>query len=623
MPNEIEQLREAERQTNTNPTEEQKLSGEYSKGKVSLRGITILIENPQGSLRSGIDDSGKEWSNIMPFTYGHIKDTIGNDGDQIDIFLGPLVGTDFNIFIVNQINPETQIFDEHKVMFGFSNLESASQAYNSSYCEGWKGEGSVVELTFDNFKKWLLNKSVVKNSINNLKTERNEVVETKEPKVTLIKLEGEVIEGETLSNLQKQTGKLEDFDILVMEIASPGGSVSEGMEIMLWMNYLSQLGKTVITIVTANAYSIASLIMLAANHRMISSSADIMVHNPMVPEISHANANELEGHLISLRNLESIMYELYETFTGLQPERIKELMDNETYLNAEQALRNNFADEIVQIKPRSKSMATNKQKKTNMLKTLNILHRVIALVNKTGVVNQLYYDDKGGEVEIFQNDPSKYETGDRTSLETGEVTLSDGSKVVIDNYTITSVDRSLAPVAPAAEAPVVEAPVVPAVPVVELPKAVEAPVPTVPVIETPAPKALEVPVGEPVVAVVEVPVVEVPKVAEVPAVPVVEAPIENSVDQITIETLNAVVAELTELVKGLSQEIGLIKEGSETMVKKMEASSEFEELATKAIDALATNTTSNFVASARQKVDAAPTGSIFEQMKKKAGLKKD
>lgn len=612
MPNELEELKIAEQNTNINPTEEEKLSGNYNKGKVTLKGIPIVIETPAGSIRTGKDSKGNEWSNEMLFTYGYIENTIGCDGDQIDIFIGPIVDKVFDVFIITQMNPENGIFDEHKVMFGFENSDSAEKAYLSCYSPNWKGLGGTTTLPIEDFSKWLINKSTTKGSVNNLKKNVNDKVSSieKSPRIKLIQLEGEVIEDVTLLDLQKQAGLIEDFDTIVIEIASPGGNVSEGLFIMVWMNWLSQQGKQVVTVVTANAYSIASLIMLAANHRIISKSADVMVHNPMVPELSHANANELEGHLISLRNLEGIMYELYEIFTALSPEVIKELMDNETYLTAEKAVEYNFADEVIELKQRPKSMVTNKQNKknmskTNISKTLNVLHRVIAMVNKTGIVNQLYYDDKGGEVEIFQNDPSKYETGDRTSIEKGEITLSDGSKVMVDNFIITSINRDvIVPAVEAAVEPVVPAVEAPAVPAVEAPKAVEGPAPVEPLV--------------PAVAVEEVapvvPAVVDPAVAAVdPVIPAVEAPkVEDP-----MAAFKGVLDKLTEMIGGLQNEVKSLKEGNATMATKMEASSEFEKLATEAIDALATNTTSNFVASARQKAEPAATGSIFEQMKKR------
>lgn len=72
-----EKLRIAEEGTNTDPTEAQKEKGNYKKGKVTIKGLNISIENPKGSTRSGTDKDGNDWSCEMLFTYGYFNGTIG------------------------------------------------------------------------------------------------------------------------------------------------------------------------------------------------------------------------------------------------------------------------------------------------------------------------------------------------------------------------------------------------------------------------------------------------------------------------------------------------------------------------------------------------------------------
>ena len=260
--------------------------------------------------------------------------------------------------------------------------------------------------------------------------------------IKVIQLHGEVSEEITLSDLQKQAGDISKFDTLVLEIASPGGSVSEGLDIMVWLDSLSAEGKRIVTVVTANSYSIASLIMLVADIKLISNSAKVMVHNPMVPLLEYVNANDLQQYIDNLRALENTMYELYEFFTGLNKEQIKKLMDNETYLDPQEAVEYGFADMVVDIKPKSYEMTANNKNEINMSKTLNILNKVIGMVNKSEFINQIYSDLEGQEIEIFQMDPSTYGVGDRTSMEEGQVVLSDGSKLTISEGKISEIDRS-------------------------------------------------------------------------------------------------------------------------------------------------------------------------------------
>lgn len=147
-----EQIARAESETNTNPTEAQKEAGNYKKGKVTIQGLDISIEQPRGSVRSGTDQNGKEWSIEMQNTYGYIGKTKSRDGDHIDVFLGnnPESKT---VFVVDQINQD-QSFDEHKVMLGFDSIEQAREAYLSNYEQGWQGLGNITQTDIDTFKKW-------------------------------------------------------------------------------------------------------------------------------------------------------------------------------------------------------------------------------------------------------------------------------------------------------------------------------------------------------------------------------------------------------------------------------------------------------------------------------------
>lgn len=139
---------------NTDPSEAQKESGNYKKGKIRLYGLSISIENPKGATRSGVSDDGKKWSTKMKHHYGYIKRTEARDGDHVDVFIGACPDSD-KVFIVNQkFNGK---FDEHKVMMGFKTKEDAEKGYMANYEKGWKGLGSIHELSVPEFKSWLDN----------------------------------------------------------------------------------------------------------------------------------------------------------------------------------------------------------------------------------------------------------------------------------------------------------------------------------------------------------------------------------------------------------------------------------------------------------------------------------
>ncbi|MDY4029835.1 MAG: hypothetical protein SOY69_01300, partial [Alloprevotella sp.] len=89
----------------------------------------------------------------MHNTYGYIRGTEGVDGDHIDVFFSddPSQG---DVFVVDQVNKDGS-FDEHKVMYGFPDIESARKAYLSNYEDGWTGLGAITPVSKEEFKKWV------------------------------------------------------------------------------------------------------------------------------------------------------------------------------------------------------------------------------------------------------------------------------------------------------------------------------------------------------------------------------------------------------------------------------------------------------------------------------------
>lgn len=153
-----ERLKGAIAETETEPTQAQKKAGNYKKGHLSFGGYDYTVETPKGVTRSGKDEQGKPWSVTMHDTYGYILGKIGVDGDHIDMFINDAADLDTfdgNVYVVDQVNPETGEFDEHKVMYGYPSEEAATEAYLANYSKGWKGLGKVTSVPKATFDKWL------------------------------------------------------------------------------------------------------------------------------------------------------------------------------------------------------------------------------------------------------------------------------------------------------------------------------------------------------------------------------------------------------------------------------------------------------------------------------------
>ena len=116
------------------PTDAQKEAGNYKVGKVRLHGLDISIENPKGSTRSGTDSTGKKWSNQIKSHYGYIKGTVGADKDHLDVFVGDDASNkQGDVFVIDQINPGKNSFDEHKIMLGYGDKANAQAKYLENY----------------------------------------------------------------------------------------------------------------------------------------------------------------------------------------------------------------------------------------------------------------------------------------------------------------------------------------------------------------------------------------------------------------------------------------------------------------------------------------------------------
>lgn len=125
--------------------------GRYS---VSRCGWTLLVETAQGETREGTDLQGNAFSCVMPVDYGYFKGYKGADGDSVDAFIGPSEDAT-EVYVINQNNPDTGLFDEHKVMIGFDSPSAAKACYDAAHDDAWDGFDNMVTMSPDQFKEWM------------------------------------------------------------------------------------------------------------------------------------------------------------------------------------------------------------------------------------------------------------------------------------------------------------------------------------------------------------------------------------------------------------------------------------------------------------------------------------
>ncbi|MDP2735387.1 MAG: hypothetical protein Q8P12_04215, partial [bacterium] len=137
------------------PTQAQIEAGNFKHGHTNIQGLDISIENPAGSVRKGVDENGKTWERPIANHYGYIRKSEGKDGEQVDTFLGPNPESD-KAFIIDQKDPKTGKFDEHKTLIGFDSLDDARAGYLANYDKtGPSRIMGITEMPMEQLKEWL------------------------------------------------------------------------------------------------------------------------------------------------------------------------------------------------------------------------------------------------------------------------------------------------------------------------------------------------------------------------------------------------------------------------------------------------------------------------------------
>ncbi|CPA47038.1 Clp protease ClpP [Staphylococcus aureus] len=166
----------------------------------------------------------------------------------------------------------------------------------------------------------------------------------------------------------------EDVDII---INSNGGNLVAGSEI--YTHLRAYKGKVNVRI-TAIAASAASLIAMAGDHIEMSPVARMMIHNPS--SIAQGEAKDLNHAAETLEHVGQIMAEAYAVRAGKNKQELVEMMARETWLNADEAIEQGFADSKMFENDNMQIVASNTQ-----VLSKDVLNRVTALVSKTPEVN--------------------------------------------------------------------------------------------------------------------------------------------------------------------------------------------------------------------------------------------
>lgn len=163
-------------------------------------------------------------------------------------------------------------------------------------------------------------------------------------------------------NLSKQLQELSDVDTINVHINSYGGEVAEGLAIY---NSLKNHKAKVKTFCDGFACSIASVIFMAGDERIMSNASLLMIHNAW--SFASGNASELRKQADDLDKITQASVNAYMTHINISEEELKKLLDNETWLSHEEALEKGFATSVTNEDENSKASQSVKKTLVNMI----------------------------------------------------------------------------------------------------------------------------------------------------------------------------------------------------------------------------------------------------------------
>jgi len=130
---------------------------------------------------------------------------------------------------------------------------------------------------------------------------------------------------------------------ITLEVNSNGGLVTVGSEIY---TALKTYDGHVTAEVTGMAASAASVAIMGADTVKMSPTAQIMIHKALLTRAS-GNSDDLEKAVNALKSSDQSIINAYVSKTGLSEDEIFEMMKNETFMSANEAIEKGFADELM------------------------------------------------------------------------------------------------------------------------------------------------------------------------------------------------------------------------------------------------------------------------------------
>lgn len=227
-----------------------------------------------------------------------------------------------------------------------------------------------------------------------------------------IKIYGEIIPFEenfgegyvNLSNIQNQLSKAEGKDLYI-KLRSFGGDVETGFSIYNELRRYAKDNSAKITILgEGQVASIATVIFLAGDERILTGHTEPFVHNAWV--YTEGDSKQLQRIASDLSKCNSQIAEHYALHTDLTVEEALLLMDAETSITAEEAVKIRFATSIEEVlRPVAlKRFSINKNDDKMNKKTQSLLNKAMQFLK--GFSNKVVETAEGKELDFYELEDS-------------------------------------------------------------------------------------------------------------------------------------------------------------------------------------------------------------------------
>ena len=202
--------------------------------------------------------------------------------------------------------------------------------------------------------------------------------------------------GVTVSAIENELGNANNKPLNIY-INSNGGEVFVGFAIY---NIIKRYSGYKTVYIDGLAASIASVIALAGNKVIMSKASMMMIHN--ASGFCMGNAEEMKKVVNALEQINEVIRDVYKEKTNLDDETLKTLMDEETFMTANECLEYGFADEISEKEDKPEPVVNEMNSLYNsMLNLKNELEEKIEILEN----NKKYLNDNQvGDTEIVNDE---------------------------------------------------------------------------------------------------------------------------------------------------------------------------------------------------------------------------